>query len=248
MDNDSCIAAGRSRPIHSVAGIRAIEARFLPDADPPLMERAGAAVAQQARGLVGSAGGDVVFLAGPGNNGGDAFVAARLLVVAGHPVTVVFAGDPGRLPEDARNAYSAFRAAGGATVTELPARTDGISLAVDGLFGIGLGRPLEGRYAAWVAWLNGLACPVLAIDIPSGLDADSGRVLGCAVWASHTATFIALKPGLLTLDGPDHCGRITVHDIDLPTGEFAAAGRTLARDLFADCLVPRPRNSHKGSW
>jgi hydroxyethylthiazole kinase-like uncharacterized protein yjeF len=248
MEHDAISEAGSSRPIHTVEGIRAIEARFLPGAEPPLMERAGAAVAEQARAIIGAKSGEIVLLAGPGNNGGDAFVAARLLRAAGHRVTVVFAGDPARLPEDARNAHGALLAAGGATVAELPTATEWVALAVDGLFGIGLGRPLEGRYAAWVAWLNGLSCPVLAIDIPSGLDADTGRILGCAVRASHTATFIALKPGLLTLDGPDHCGQIVVHDIGLPLGEFPAAGRTLAADLFADCLRPRPRNSHKGSW
>jgi ADP-dependent NAD(P)H-hydrate dehydratase / NAD(P)H-hydrate epimerase len=68
------------------------------------------------------------------------------------------------------------------------------------------------------------------------------------VRASHTATFIALKPGLLTLDGPDHCGQVEVHDIGLPVDDFPAVGRTVALDLFADCLRPRPRNSHKGSW
>jgi ADP-dependent NAD(P)H-hydrate dehydratase / NAD(P)H-hydrate epimerase len=99
-----------------------------------------------------------------------------------------------------------------------------------------------------VAWLNHLSCPVLSIDIPSGLDADTGRVLGSAVRASHTSTFIALKPGLLTLDGPDHCGQISVHGIGLPVDEFPAGGRTIARDLFADSVRPRPRNSHKGSW
>ena len=80
------------------------------------------------------------------------------------------------------------------------------TLIVDGLFGIGLQRDLSGDYAALIDYINSLDAPVLALDIPSGLDADSGRVLGCAIAADHTITFIALKPGLLTLDGPDHCG------------------------------------------
>ena len=82
------------------------------------------------------------------------------------------------------------------------------NLVVDGLFGIGLSRPVEGEYAKLVDYANAQACPVLALDIPSGLNSDTGRVLGLAVRATHTITFIGLKPGLLTLDGPDHCGQI----------------------------------------
>lgn len=238
-----------SQPIHMVASIRAIEGLFLPHADPPLMERAGAASAAAAQQIVGAAGGRIAIFAGPGNNGGDAFVVARLLREAGCSLITVFADDPGRLPPDAHAAYLAYRAAGGTTVANPPSDTAGLALAVDGLFGIGLARPLAGRFAEWVDWFNRLACPVLSIDVPSGLDADTGRVLGCAVQASHTATFIALKPGLLTLDGPDHCGIVSVHDLGLPQdhGVGTAAG-TVATSLFADRLSPRHRNSHKGSW
>ncbi len=100
-------------------------------------------------------------------------------------------------------------------------------------------------YAQWVEWLNRLACPLLAIDIPSGVDGDSGGVLGCAVRATHTATFIGLKPGLLTRDGPELCGRISVHDLDLPP-QSTADGFTVAPALFAEHLHPRPLNCHKG--
>jgi hydroxyethylthiazole kinase-like uncharacterized protein yjeF len=96
--------------------------------------------------------------------------------------------------------------------------------------------------------LNALPCPVLALDIPSGLDADTGRVLGCAVRASHSASFIALKPGQLTAAGPEHCGQISVCGLDLPEDHgIAADGWTISPAAFAHFLRPRPRDSHKGS-
>jgi hydroxyethylthiazole kinase-like uncharacterized protein yjeF len=89
-------------------------------------------------------------------------------------------------------------------------------LVVDALFGIGLARPITGDLAALIARINAFAGPVLALDIPSGLDGDSGRVLGTAVRATHTLSFIGGKPGLYTLDGPDHCGEIHVDELGLP--------------------------------
>jgi hydroxyethylthiazole kinase-like uncharacterized protein yjeF len=235
------------RPIYRVAGIRAIEARYLPDAEPPLMERAGAAAAELALRLCSGRTGPVLIAAGPGNNGGDGFVAGRILRQAGREVVVVFAGAPGKLPPDAAAAYGAYMESGGRIVAAPQQALAEPALAVDALFGIGLQRPLAGAYAEWVDWLNRLRCPLLAIDIPSGLDADTGRVLGSAVRATHTATFIALKPGLLTLDGPDHCGEVSVHGLGLDAAAAAPLeGLTVGPGLFSTVLRPRPRNSHKG--
>lgn len=225
------------------AVLRAVEARFAGRADPPLMERAGAAAAAVALEMLPPEGTPLV-VAGPGNNGGDAFVVARLLKESGRPPVVVFAGDADRLPPDARAALDSWRWVGGETLAEIPDRP--FALAVDGLFGIGLARPLEGRYAALVERINALECPVLALDAPSGLDTETGRVMGVAVRASHTATFIALKPGLLTLDGPDHCGEIGVHDLGLAFDE--RDGLVNGPALFGACRRPRPHNSHKGSY
>ena len=233
-----------SLPIHDVAAIRGIESRHAGVA-PSLMERAGAAAVSQTLTFAEHSGLPPLIVCGPGNNGGDGFVLARLLRSRGVAPVVVFTGDEARLPGDARGALEAFRADGGETVREIPAR--GFSVAVDALFGIGLQRPIEGAYAALIARINALGCPVLALDVPSGLCADTGRVLGCAVKADLTATFIALKPGLLTLDGPDHCGEVGVHDLGLaPEDDLAAQGRTVAPDLFRPHLLPRRRNSHKG--
>ncbi|HTY98961.1 MAG TPA: NAD(P)H-hydrate dehydratase, partial [Rhodocyclaceae bacterium] len=107
-------------------------------------------------------------------------------------------------------------------------------------------RPVEGRHADIIGRINGLGCPVLAVDIPSGLDSDTGRVLGAAVRATRTVTFLALKPGLLTLDGPDHCGDLRIADLEVDVG--APEGRLVTTDLFRPLLRPRLRNSHKGSF
>lgn len=206
-------------PICLSAEVRRIEAAAA-NATPPLMERAGAAAAELAARLVPETAKDVLVLAGPGNNGGDARIVAQRL----------------------RERF--FRVALATAPEEVPAGTKW-GLVVDGLFGIGLARPLEGRHTALVDLANAQPCPILALDVPSGLDADTGRVLGRAVRATHTITFIALKPGLLTLDGPDHCGEITVADLGLDASS-AHAGRVASPTLFREALKPRRRNFHKG--
>jgi hydroxyethylthiazole kinase-like uncharacterized protein yjeF len=236
-------SARTSSAIFRTAGIRAVEQRFA-STEPPLMERAGAAVAELAAKMLTGSRHPPLVVAGPGNNGGDGFVAARLLREQGHAPLVVLAGDAKRLPPDARAALEKWQAIGGKVQQALPAGPFG--LAIDALFGIGLTRPIEGQTAELIDWINGLACPVLAVDIPSGLDADTGRVLGRAVCAERTITFIALKPGLLTGEGPDHCGDITVRDLSLDAG--AVEGKAVGTGLFRDCLRARPRASHKGSF
>src|SRR5258706_12112166 len=210
-----------SAPVYRSADIRSIE-RAAGNAVPPLMERAGAAAAQIAAGLASDKSKDVLVLSGPGNNGGDARVVAERLKELFFRVTVA------------------------SRLEEIPV-DKAWGLLVDGLFGIGLGREIAGDHARLVRYANEQPCPVLALDVPSGIDADTGRVLGCAVRATHTVTFIALKPGRLTLDGPDHAGALTVSELDLdvrkllpPTGWAAGPG------LFREILKPRPRNFHKG--
>jgi len=207
-------------PVYLSDDIRRLE-RAAGKAEPALMERAGAAAADVAARLAGDKGKDVLILAGPGNNGGDARVVAERLRERFFRVTI------------------ATRAA------EIPDKPWG--MVVDGLFGIGLAREVAGEQAALVDYANRARCPVLALDIPSGLHSDTGRVLGRAVRATHTVTFIALKPGLLTLDGPDHCGQIEVARLDLPVEDLLAPSAWVAEPrLFQALLKPRPRNFHKG--
>lgn len=221
------------------AGIRALEDACAAD---NLMEKAGRAVAILASTLVNPLYPSILLLAGPGNNGGDAFVAARYLKQHWHALTLVFAGDAADLPPDAKRAHASWLACGGAVHQEIPAGNYG--LVIDGLFGIGLTRPLQGRYAGLIAQANALAAPKLAIDIPSGLCADTGRVLGCAFRADATLTFLARKPGLYTLDGPDYAGRVIADDL----GVVAEQAPGWLVETCPALPPPRARNSHKGNF
>ncbi len=190
----------------------------------------------------------VLVLAGSGNNGGDALVAARHLRDAWLDVRLVLPAEASAMPADAAAALAAWQTAGGTISTSLPAAFDA-DLLIDGLFGIGLARPVGGVFADVIGRVNAASVPVLALDVPSGIDADTGRILGCAVRATATITFIALKPGLLTLDGPDHAGRIVVDDLglgvadaDLPSGELLDAS------VVRRAIARRAGNSHKGSY
>lgn len=236
-------------PILLTADLRRIEQAALGGRNPAaLMERAGLAAAELARSLAGDSGKPVLILAGPGNNGGDALVAARYLKQWWYRVSVVCTGNPQQYAADAASALQAWRKAGGELVAEIPPAQDW-ALIIDGLFGIGLKRKLDGAYTALVEQVNALDAPVLALDVPSGLDADTGQVLGCAVQADHTMTFIALKPGLLTLDGPDHCGTLHVADLGLAAAVDAVPhGVLIGAGVLAHVLPPRPRNSHKGTY
>ncbi len=240
----------KSQPIYPVAGIRSIEHAVMAKAKPPLMERAGRAAAEEAVRLVIDRPGPMLIACGPGNNGGDGFVMARHFRQAGRDVTVAFSGDQSKLPDDAKKALDAWRDAGGETVSDLPAApANGWALVVDALFGIGLKRPIKGRHASWIRTLNALPGPRMAIDVPSGLCADTGRVLGTSFEATHTITFIALKPGLLTYDGPDHCGEVKVSRLDLDANtQLPAPGWEVLPSLFAGQLKSRRLNTHKGTF
>ena len=235
-------------PVYDVAGIRAVEAAALAQhPSPPLMERAGLAVAELARDLLGERGRGVLVLAGPGNNGGDAFEAATHLKRWFYRLSVVFAGVAAKLPPDAAAALEKWRRAGGELLAEIPPyhRFD---LVIDGLFGIGLKRGLEGRYAGLIDAANRSGAPILAIDVPSGVDADTGAALGATIRAAHTLTFIALKPGLLTLDGPDFAGEVRVDPIGLDAPQLAPPpGRRVDVRILDTIALARPRNFHKGN-
>ena len=243
------VRAAHNTPIFLAADVRAIEAAVAAAPSPPqLMEMAGLAAAEVARDVSGGTGKPVLVLAGPGNNGGDALVLARHLKQWYFNVSLVFAGGESRLSADASSALRAWRAAGGRIVEALPKAQDW-GMVVDGIFGIGLEREVTGRYAEWIDAVNRLPAPVLALDVPSGLQSDTGRVMGCAVRADHTVTFIALKPGLLTLDGPDHCGDIHLRALDLDARKLRPArGFLIGREVLDGVLQPRARNSHKGNY
>ncbi|QBE66221.1 NAD(P)H-hydrate dehydratase [Pseudoduganella lutea] len=250
-------------PLYSVAQIRDVErlcATALPGGT--LMERAGRAGADTALDLLPFAtdGASVLVLAGPGNNGGDAFEVAANLAHAGAHVSIVHLA-PARTSAPERDRALQRAEASTARFVDLPPEAIAARdwhLVVDGLFGIGLQRPLDGVPGALVDAVNALSCPILALDVPSGLDADTGCIVGAgqtgniggrAVRATHTITFIGDKPGLHTCDGRDHAGDIIVASLDLPAASLPPASMHLNDPaFFARHARVRRHNSHKGSY
>jgi hydroxyethylthiazole kinase-like uncharacterized protein yjeF len=248
--------------LFSVAEIRAIEHAALASLPPyTLMQRAGAAAAAAARRLIpADATVRILVLAGPGNNGGDALAAAADLSDAGLAVSVVLF-DAAPRPPDARRALERARACRIDWIAPAQlAAGDDWTLVLDGLFGIGMRRALGPEYRAAAASVNTWRCPVLALDIASGLNADTGCVATAdanadadaddkAVRASHTITFIADKPGLHTCDGRDYSGAVEIADLGLDRTLFATPDAFLnGPHYFSDGLRPRAQNSHKGSY
>ncbi|MCB9960419.1 MAG: NAD(P)H-hydrate dehydratase [Rhodospirillaceae bacterium] len=208
-----------------------------------LMERAGLAIAEAvaARWSVRP----VTVLCGPGNNGGDGYVAARRLAQWGWPVTLAQLGDPGRLTGDA--AIAAARWAGPVAADGVAA-LQGADLAIDALFGAGLARPLDGAAADWVRALAAAGCPVVAVDMPSGVDGDSGAVKGVACPAVLTVTFARRKIGHVIGEGLLLSGELVVADIGIPDAvvtEVAGTIRLNDSALWQAELPRRRRSDHK---
>lgn len=182
-----------------------------------LMVNAGEAVAALVLEKFPQAG-RVVVLCGPGNNGGDGYIAARALLRCGVGVDVHAYGDPAGLKGDAARAAAAWlQASRCETISPLDAFSPcADDVVVDALFGAGLMRPIDERLAAVMAQIMAAGCPVVAVDLPSGLSGASGQVLGSSVVADHTVTFVAMKPGHLLMPGRERCGAVSVVDIGIP--------------------------------
>lgn len=188
----------------------------------------------------------VQVFCGGGNNGGDGYVVARLALQAGFSVSVYAIGVIGALKGDALTSYQDFIAAGGCiTAFDTDSCLQGV--IVDALLGTGLDRAVGDRYAEAIFAINKADGPVMAVDVPSGLHADSGCILGCAVKADLTVTFIGLKCGLFTGDAADYCGEIVCADLDVPATVFDFVEPS-ARLLRKTPLSPRPRCAHKGHF
>ncbi len=216
-----------------------------------LMQRAASAVFRELRWRWPDAR-RIVVLCGPGNNGGDGLLVAALAHAEGLAVRVCLSCDPSSLKGDATQALAEMEAGGLRAQAWNPDVLTDAEVIVDALLGIGLTRPVRGELHDMIMAINhahNAGCRVLAVDIPSALDADRGIVMGVAVEADVTVSFIGLKLGLLTGEGPHHCGRLVLAGLDVP--EDVYAGVTIAAHRISDeqrrvALPPRRRASHKG--
>ncbi len=215
-----------------------------------LMGRAGRLVWDTARELHAGATRWLV-LCGAGNNAGDGYVVATLARAAGMQVTVAALSDPRGLRDDAARAWEQYRQAGGSVVPFHDGLLAGADLVIDAMLGTGLLRDLEGTWLLAVEAVNAAAVPVVAVDLPSGLDGASGRVLGAAVRADTTVTFIGRKQGLYLGAGPDHAGEIVFGDLGVPPGRVSRVAPTLRLfdgDDQVRLLPRRSRTAHKGKF
>jgi ADP-dependent NAD(P)H-hydrate dehydratase / NAD(P)H-hydrate epimerase len=177
-----------------------------------LMERAGKAVAD-AVSAGWAPGARAIVVAGPGNNGGDGFVAARLLAERGYAVKVLLVGEQEKLKGDAAEAAKRWK---GQIVAAHPDELQGADIVIDALFGAGLDRPVGGPAHAMIEVMNKETAPIIAVDLPSGVNGSTGAVMGAAVNARRTVTFFRKKVGHLLLPGRTHCGAISIAQIGIP--------------------------------
>ena len=235
------ITPDRRWPLFDIAATRQIEqAAALSLPSHALMQRAGLAVARLALALAPHAG-TVWIACGPGNNGGDGLEAALHLQRWGKAPRVSWLGEVDKAPADALASLERARQAG-VSISEFPAPT--WDLAIDALLGIGSSRAPEQRLAQWISAMNGSSVPVLAVDVPSGLDADTGT--GLAVRARHTLTLLTVKPGLFTASGRDASGEVWYDDLDVATNRNDVAPTAYLSSPAPP--MPRMHASHKGSY
>ena len=201
--------------LYSVAQVRAFDAHAIGVLGVPgitLMERAGEAALRVLRERWPAAR-RIAIVCGGGNNGGDGYIVGARARAAGLEVSLLALVDPAQLRGDARLAADRFIAARGMVQAFAPVALKGVDLIVDALLGTGLREPPRAEFAAAIDVMNGTGLPILALDLPSGLDGDRGRAPGAVVRAEATVTFVARKLGLYLNDGPDYTGHIYVDDL-----------------------------------
>jgi NAD(P)H-hydrate epimerase len=235
--------------LFTAAQVRALEAAAIAGGTPgyALMQRAGAAALAALRQRWPRARA-IAVVAGPGNNGGDGLVLARLARQAGLSVDVMLLAEPAALRGEARLAYADLNAASIAVQPLVAARLLDADVVVDALLGLGMRAPLRDEWVQAISAINACGRPVLAIDMPSGLDPDTGKTLP-AVRATATLTFIALKQGLFIGEGPEYAGDVLFDDLRLADAVRPAPTlRRLTHQLLAHALPPRARQSHKAQF
>ncbi|MCF7965287.1 MAG: NAD(P)H-hydrate dehydratase [Methylobacter tundripaludum] len=221
----------------------AIQERGIPGFE--LMSRAGHEAFQCIKKQWPDARSVAVFC-GSGNNAGDGYIIAALALEAGLNVCVYAVSEPGKLTGDALTAYRKYSAANGTVIPFQTGQTINADVLVDALLGTGLDRPVTGLYAEAIQTINAHPSPVIAVDIPSGLNADTGNVMGCAVKAACTVTFIGLKQGLFTGQAAEYCGDICYAQLGVPDDVFTGLKPSATR-VVKTPLPRRDRCAHKGS-
>jgi NAD(P)H-hydrate epimerase len=239
--------------IYSVASVREIDRTAIEDEGIPgytLMTRAGAAAVRAAKQHFPDAKRWQV-VCGAGNNAGDGYVVARLAAQDGIVVSALAVADPEGLQGDAATAYGDFTAEGGVVMPWSGTLDAEAELLLDGLLGSGLEREVSGEFADAVSAINAHEAPVLALDIPTGVHGDSGRVLGVAVHADLTVTFVGLKAGLFAADGAEVSGEIVFDGLEVPDHcrpHGDAMYRLIDDAMLRRCLPRRARTAHKGDF
>lgn len=239
-------------PVYTPAQVQALDRRAIQEFGIPghvLMARAGRAAWQSLRQQMPQCR-HLLVLCGGGNNGGDGYVIARLAADAGLEVTLCALSPVDQLQGDAAAAAKDALA----VIQPVAFSADALGQAdvvIDALLGTGLDRPVTGQWADVIQAVNNAAKPVFAVDVPSGLSARTGQVLGCAIRAQWTMSFIGRKQGLYTAQAPDYVGRLLFDDLDVPAGVFDQASSTkgiLQQVQLARLLPKRPRTAHKGHF
>jgi ADP-dependent NAD(P)H-hydrate dehydratase / NAD(P)H-hydrate epimerase len=238
--------------LYSAAQVRSLDAYAIEHGTDgyTLMRRAGEAALRAIRSRWPTAL-RMVVVTGSGNNGGDGYVLARFAQAAGLSVVVLTAASAQRLRGDALRAYEDFRASGGRVLAYEPKLLAASDVIVDALLGTGLHAPVRPELAQAIEAINASGRPVFSLDLPSGLDADSGAVLGAAIGADCTISFVALKTGLFLGAGPDHAGRLIFDDLAIvPPDEarFRPLLLRLGEGEIARALPRRRREANKGDF
>jgi len=239
-------------PLYSAAQVRELDRRAIEEqgiAGAELMSRAGTCAFETLRTRYPRAR-RLVLICGPGNNGGDGYVVAEHAHRAGIEVAVLTLGNrPSR--GDAATMRGRCESAGVPIQSYDAGKLAAADVVIDALLGTGLQRDVAGEWRAAIDAISACGRPVVAIDIPSGLNADTGAVMGAAVRADITVTFIGLKAGLFLSDGRDHAGEISYDDLGVPPQVFDGV-ETLANRIdpsyLRGLLSPRRRNAHKGEF
>ena len=239
--------------LYTAAQVREIERRAVEDARIPvsaLMQRAGEAAWRQLK-LQWPGATRILVLCGGGSNAGDGYVLANCALTQNHKVTVLTLGDRLRLPPAAADARGSFLKAGGAE-TAFETRLPAADVIVDALLGIGLDRPLHGEWLKLVREVNAGHMPVMSLDVPTGLNADTGAEMGAAIRADATVTFLGLKAGLLTGAGPECTGLLRFDDLGAPANVYGSlmprARRLRSAAMRETALERRRRDAHKGDF